>query len=99
MFENKIWEHNFTWISYDVKSLYTSIPHDIALMALNFHFSNNNNFSADLKEYALQVTDFLMTHNFFCFTKSFILQLRGVSIGVKYSPSLANLVMSWWEEV
>ncbi|XP_075692155.1 vomeronasal type-2 receptor 26-like [Rhinoderma darwinii] len=29
---------------------------------------------------------------------TFYLQQRGVSMGAKFSPSLANLVMAWWEE-
>lgn len=87
------------WVSYDVKSLYTSIPHRVAIMALEFHLSKVSHFSVEFKDFVLQVEDFLMSHNYFSFDQKKFLQSRGVSMGAKYSPSLANLVMSWWEEV
>lgn len=89
-FDSKLWKQEYTWITYDVESLYTAIPHSIALWALEYHFSSNSNFTLDLRNYALQVTDFLMKHNYFFFNSQFFLQVRGVSMGAKYSPSLAN---------
>lgn len=42
--------------------------------------------------------DFLLQHNYFIFDQIFYLQCRGASMGAKFSPSLANLYMGWWEE-
>lgn len=43
----------FKWITYDVKSLYTSIPRMVALMALKFHLDARSNYTVDLKEFIL----------------------------------------------
>lgn len=41
--------------------------------------------------------EYLLTHNFFMFDGDFYLQKCGASMGAKFSPSLANLYMGWWE--
>lgn len=92
-FKNKIWEETFNWITFDIELLYTSIPHRIALMALNHHLVTNSLYSDNLRLFILDVTNFLMTHHFFRFDSDFYLQNKGVSMGAKYSPSLANLVI------
>lgn len=98
-FELKNWEQDFMWITCDVQSLYTCIPHKVALTALDYHVSKYSNYTQDLKGFMMQVTFFLMTHNYFVFDQKFYLQQRGVSMGAKFSPSLANLTMAWWEEL
>lgn len=98
-FEDFSWTEDSTWISYDVESLYTCIPHFVAIKALEHHFSVNHHLSEDLKGFVIDVTLYLMTHNFFHFNDRYNLQLKGVSMGAKFSPSLANLVMAWWEEI
>lgn len=42
--------------------------------------------------------EFMLTSNFFLFDDSFYLQLCDASLGAKFSPSLANLFMGWWEQ-
>lgn len=98
-FDNFVWNQDLSWVSYDIESLYTSIPHKVAMASLQFHLNKFTIFSQDLKEYIMSVTNFLMTHNYFCFDKEFYIQTRGVSMGAKYSPSLANLTMAYWEEI
>lgn len=41
-FKDKIWESNSSWITYDVESLYSSIPHTVALIALSFYLNTNS---------------------------------------------------------
>lgn len=48
----------------------------------------------------LQVVNYLMTHTtLFMFDGKFFLQKKRVSMGAKYSPSFANLVMTQQEEL
>lgn len=42
--------------------------------------------------------EYAATHNFFWFDGHFFCQDRGVAMGAKYAPSLANLFMAKWEE-
>lgn len=44
-----------------------------------------------------QVVNYLLKHNIFMFDKKFYLQFTGPSMGAKFSPSLPNVFMSWWE--
>lgn len=45
------------------RTLYTSIPHRIVLMALEYHLNKPSTFLYDLQEFTLLVTSFIMTHN------------------------------------
>lgn len=42
--------------------------------------------------------EFCLSHNYFWFAGRFCTQKRGVAMGAKFSPSLANLFMSEWED-
>lgn len=94
----KKWHSKYTWLTADVVALYPSIPHAVALVALEFHLHKYSPYSMNFIEYVLEVTQYLLTHNYFLFDDTFFLQIRGVSMGAKFSPSLANLVMAYWEE-
>lgn len=39
-----------------------------------------------------------MTHNYFWFDKAYYLHPKGMAMGAKFSPSLANLFLTRWEE-
>lgn len=93
------WPENGIWCTMDVSSLYSSIPHFLALMALEFQLSNMSKYTEDLIMYLSEVTNYLLTHNFFQFDQEFFLQKLGASMGAPFSPSIANIFMSWWEEV
>lgn len=41
---------------------------------------------------------FAMVHNYMWYNDSYYLQTRGVAMGAKFVPSLANLFMVRWEE-
>lgn len=42
--------------------------------------------------------EYLLIHNLFVFDGDHYLQKCGASMGAKFSPSLANLYMGWWEK-
>lgn len=53
--------------------------------------NNQTTFILSLLEYAMQ-------HNYFWHDDSYYLQNRGVAMGAKFAPSMANLFMAKWEE-
>lgn len=96
--EQNNWSDSSNWITLDVKSLYSSIPHELALEALKFHLHHYSLYCEELKEFIVLTVHFLLKHNFFIFDKVFYLQIWGASMRAKFSPSLSNLYMGWWEE-
>lgn len=57
-----------------------------------------NDLTAVQFEFILALLDYAMSHNFFWFGGSYYLQNRGVAMGAKFAPSMANLFMAKWEE-
>lgn len=41
---------------------------------------------------------FATTHNYFWFNSKFYIEKKGVAMGIKFTPSLANLFMANWVE-
>lgn len=73
------------------------IPHDKALIALHWFLKTYSDFEDDYILYLLSVTEYLLTHNAFMFDGAQYVQTTGASMGAKFSPSLANVYMAWWE--
>lgn len=48
-------------------------------------------------KFIVEVLEYLLSHNYFSFDGVFYLQKCGAATGAKFSPSLANLYMRWWE--
>lgn len=94
----KALDDNLSWVTCNMVVLYTSIPHNRAFMALSFHLVRYRNYTLELREYILEVTTFLLLHNFFAFNYQYYMQKHGCPMGACFSPSLANLYMGWWEE-
>ena len=46
----------------------------------------------------MELLNFATKHNYFWFQGQFFSQVKGVAMGAKYAPSLANLFMAQWEE-
>ena len=91
------WQECYRWISCDVASLYSSIPHHLGIRAVATFLRESGRFSLVLQEFILLSLEYLLTHNFFMFDGGYYLQRCGASMGAKFSPSLANLFMGWWE--
>lgn len=51
-----------------------------------------------LKSLFSPLLDFTMGHNYFWFSGQYYFQGRGVAMGVKFAPSMANLFITKWEE-
>lgn len=57
-FDNMQWDDRYRWVTSDVTALYTCIPHNKAFIALSFHLRKYSNYSCELREFILMVTNF-----------------------------------------
>lgn len=80
-------------VTSDVSSLYTIIQHFDALLALN-----RDDFTQCQKIFLRDALAFCLSHNYFWFNNHFFPQKKGVAMGVKFAPSIANLFMGEWED-
>lgn len=92
------WKENYSWITLDVTNLYSNILPDKAILAVEYMLHKYSNYSNELCHFLIMAIRYLLSHNFFSFDRNFFLQIVGAPMGSKFSPSLANLYMSFWEE-
>ena len=87
---------NITMVTADVRSLYTSIPHDDGLESVTRHYTQFPNL---LPAQAPNVTtirillEFILKHSNFRFQETHYIQNTGTSMGRRYAPQYANLFM------
>lgn len=93
------WEPSYYWVSLDVQSLYTSIPHDVGLNALQFFLCQDPMLNPTQASFIVEATSFCLTHNYFKFDNDFFLQVNGTAMGAHVAPSYANLTMGHWEHL
>lgn len=89
------WKTGELWITADVASLYSIIPH--SLQAVQWFLNVYSTYSSELKYFLLDCIHYLLEHNFFIFDQTHYLQVTGASMGPKFSPSIDNIYMPWWE--
>ena len=88
---------NALLVTWDVKSLYTSIPHKDGLEALKKTLEEEN----VNKSEATTILDFsklVLTPNYFKFLGQSYLQKSGTAIGTKMAPNYANIFMGQFEK-
>lgn len=91
------WEPNYIWLSLDVQSLYTSIPHNVGMQAIQHFLSEDPSIHPNQVKFILDATFFCLTHNYFIFEDHYYLQTHGTAMGTNFAPSYANLTMGLWE--
>lgn len=74
------------------------IPHQLGLDAVSSYLDKASNLPQEQIDFIMLLLEYAATHNFFWFDGQFFHQDRGVAMGAKYAPSLANLFMAKWEE-
>lgn len=74
------------------------IKHNDALLALNWAFSQRDDLPRLQKKFLGIALDYCLSHNYFWYAGRFFTQKRGVAMGAKSAPSLANLFISEWED-
>lgn len=82
----------------DVASLYTCIPHQRVIEAVHEYLKRDASLATLQVDFIIELLEFATQHNYFWFDGRFYLQQKGVAMGAKFAPSLANLFMTKWEE-
>lgn len=79
----------------DVASLYTNIDHDGTLDAVRWALDSGDcSMEENLRDFILKCLEFCLQHNFFWYYNRFYLQTKGIAMGAKFAPSVANLYMA-----
>ena len=89
--------NNFFLFTMDVSSLYTSIPHNVALTALKFYLDQRSDQTSISTSTLLRLADLVLTSNSFQFNGRFFKQVKGVAMGTKMGPSVACLTLGLFE--
>ena len=82
--------------SFDVESLYPSIPVGEALDLLRVWLAEQD-LSVEEQEMYHELTTVCMSQNYFQFNSAYYQQIHGTAMGNALSPFLANLYMSRFE--
>ena len=88
-------------VSFDVKSLFTSLPVDLALSITKERLQRDQNLAERTNlsvDNILRLSDFVLNHNYFKYDGAHYKQIFGCAMGSPISPVLAALVMEEIEE-
>lgn len=81
----------------DISSLYTSLPHDLCMKALE-HFLNKRTDQSVSTETLLRLCELVLTTNSMQFNGDFYKQCKGIAMGSRIGPGVACLTMGYIEE-
>ncbi|XP_036356694.1 uncharacterized protein LOC118762276 [Octopus sinensis] len=86
-------------VSFDVINLYTSIPHEYGIIAIQYWLEKFPNDIPDRirKEFIIEGIRFILQNNFFNFNENTYRQKSGTAMGTRVAPTFANLVMAYLE--
>ena len=88
---------NALLVTWEIKSLYTIIPHKECLDAV-VHYLESSNTSSKKKKIIIDFTGFILTNNIFWFGPDYSLQKSGFAMRNVTAPSLANLFVGLLEQ-
>ncbi|XP_043942935.1 LOW QUALITY PROTEIN: uncharacterized protein LOC122814417 [Protopterus annectens] len=85
-------------LTVDVVSLYTCIPQDLGIEAVqNFLTNYYSGFSQRTISLICRFLEIILENNFFLFEQTYYRQRRGAAMGSSAAPAYANVVMAMWE--
>ena len=88
-----------TWlVTVDVESLYTNIRQADAILAVKEALEEKSSLPQAQIGYLVKGLKIAMGNNYFWAQGDFYKQIKGVAMGARYAPSVANLVLNRWEE-
>ena len=93
-------DENSLFVSFDVVSLYTSIPHELGLTAVKYWLNSYKGLIARpfSKEFILAAISIVLKANTFHFDGKFYRQIQGTAVGTKMAPTYATLMMGYLEK-
>lgn len=87
--------------SFDVESLYTSVPVDAAMKSVETYLKRDRTL-ADRTDFEipdiLTLLKFCLNHTYFVYNGQYYEQIKGLAMGSPVSPVVANIFMEMWEE-
>ncbi|XP_077977051.1 uncharacterized protein LOC144442164 [Glandiceps talaboti] len=86
-----------TLVTMDVISLYTNIPHEYGIKAVQEALEENNT-TTPHPQLVTEMIEFILSKNYFKFNDTFYLQIQGTAMGSKMAPSYANIAMGKLEK-
>ncbi|XP_068098889.1 uncharacterized protein [Hyperolius riggenbachi] len=92
--ESLEWSNHYTWVTMDVTALYSSIPHGLALKALDFHIQKYGSYPAGVKDLLMLAVDHLLAHNYFLFDVVFFIS-RGAELRWEKNSPHPWRICSW----
>ncbi|XP_069464765.1 uncharacterized protein [Ambystoma mexicanum] len=99
MFENLAFDpQKNVLVTFDIKSLYTSIPQQAAIDCVYEYLVETNRETKAPPEFIIELMTLALCKNFFEFDKQFYLQIKGTAMGAAFAPSLAILFMAKFEK-
>ncbi len=86
-------------VTFDVKNLYGSIPHDLGLEAITFWLDKHPELTQSRfsKDFILDSIKIILENNVFHFDGQYYQQMKGTAMGTKLGPTYATLVMGYLE--
>lgn len=88
-------EEEILLVGIDVESLYTSIPHQWEIKAVETFLKRHYPDCGPQNEFVVNLLTFAFNKNFFQFESRFFQQIKGTSMG---APAYACLQLGLWEE-
>ncbi|OOY45291.1 hypothetical protein, partial [Solemya velum gill symbiont] len=94
-------DENSIFVTFDVKNMYSNIPHDLGLEAIAFWIHKYRNLidGRFTSEFILESLEIILKCNSFVFNDTHFIQTVGTAMGTKVAPTYANLVMGFLEEI
>lgn len=93
--KNKKVPKNHILVSFDVVSLYTNIPIELAIKIITAKWNLIKNYTSLPKTEFIEATRVCLASTFFTFEEQIYSQIYGVAMGSPLSSTIANLVMEY----
>lgn len=85
-------------VTIDINSLYTNIIQKDGISSLEWALHRQTDLQQEQIKYIMEGLRLAMSHNYFWHKGEYYTQTKGVAMGAKYAPSVANLFLNRWEE-
>ena len=88
-------------ITFDVINLYSNIPHDLGLEAIEFWLQNSETSIKERfnKDFIINGLKLILENNVFYFDQMYYVQIKGTAMGTKMAPTYATLVLGYLEHL
>lgn len=88
---------NYVWVTLDGISVYSCILHHVAINLVQYMYKTYSKYLSELYECIILSIEFILLHNYFSFNEK--KNSADTRSACRFSPSLSNLVVSFWKEV